>query len=338
MENFTTFSSASFSFRRELWISDFVIGNILLLVSVYLLVALVYHQLKVEKPLKETFSQLALGKKYRVLSKYTCIVIGVFSVLKCASHIGVNFAELNNVFSNKSVSPSDAAEIACHVLPQGSALAICFGYYFIYTFLWLRQSIFYTHSALKVLHNNKLKSFSIFILSSYFLTALSFFIAHLILVQHGFSKTTGFCLLQIEAGILTLYVQLLISWNVLSMVMQTSLLGLFVYPLLKQSSWYKNQQGMQNHRMLLLVKKAVVLASVCLVTDIFTVIYFTLMFDANSNNPSFIYTLNLVINHLLTIPCFGVWKKLLWPWRLKCHKIFSNTSVEKTLTSSQPRT
>ena len=315
MEHLTTSRNASFSFRRELWMSDFVIGNILLMVSVYFLAALLYHQIKVEKPLKETFFQLTLGKKYRVLSKYTCIVIGVFSVLKSASHIGIKFAELNNVFSNKSVSPSDAAEIACHILPQSNALAVCFGYFLIYTFLWLRQSIFYTHSTLKVLLNNKLKTFSLVILSSYFFTALSSFIAHLILVEYGFSKTTGFCVVQVEANIFTLFVQLLISWNVLSMVMQTLLLGLFVYPLLKQSSWYKNQQGQKNHRMLHLVKKAVVLASVCLVTDIFTVVYYTLVFDASSDNPSFIYTLNIIINQLVTIACFGFWKKLLWPWR-----------------------
>ena len=315
MKHLTTSRNASFSFRREIWMSNFVIGNILLMVSVYLLAALLYHQIKVEKPLKETFFQLTLEKKYRALSKYTCIVIGIFSVLRCASHIGVKFAELNNVFSNKSVPPSDAAEIACHVLPQGSALAMCFGYYFIYAFLWLRQSIFYTHSTLKVLLNSKLKTFSLVVLSSYFFTALSFFIVHLILVQYGFSKTTGFCVVQVEANILTLYLQLVIFWNVLSMVMQTLLLGLFVYPLLKQSSWYKNQQGIQNHRMLLLVKKAVVLASVCLVTDIFTMVSFNLVFNANSNNPSFIYILNQIINQLVTIACFGFWKKLLWPWR-----------------------
>ena len=337
MEHLTTFSNASFSFRRELWISDFVIGNILLMVSVYLLVALLYHHIKVEKPFKEKFFQLNIEKKYRMLSKYTCIVIGVFSVLKCASDIGRKFAELNTVFSNKSVLPSNAAEIACHVLPQGTGLTIIFGYYFIYTFLWIRQSIFYTHSALKGLHNNILKTFSLVILSSYFLSALSLSIVHLILFRYGFSKT-GFCLLQVEENIFTLYVQLLISWNVLSMVMQTLLLGLFVYPLLKQSSWYKNQQGIQNHRMLLLVKKAVVLASVCLVTDIFTVVSFILVFNTNSNNPLFIYALNLIINHLATIACFSFWKKVLWPWRLKCHKIFSHVSVDKTSTSSQSRT
>ena len=337
MEHRTTFSNASFSFRRELWISDFVIGNILLMFSVYLLVALVYHQIKIEKPLKKKFFRLNIEKKYRVLSKYTCIVIGVFSVLRCASDIGVKFAELNKIFSNKSVSPSNAAEITCHVLPQSNALAICFGYYFIYTFLWLRQSIFYTHSALKVLHNNKLKIFSFFILSSYFFTALSLSIGHLILARYGFNER-GFCVLQVEKNLFTLYLQFLISWNVLSMVMQTLLLGLFVYPLLKQSSWYKNQQGMQNYPILHLVKKAVVLASVCLVTDIFTVVSFTLIFDTNSNNSSFIYALNLIINHLVTIACFGFWKKLLWPWRLKCLEFFSHTAVDKTSTTSQPGT
>ena len=311
---FNDFQQCFFNFRQELWINDLVIGNILLIISVYLLVALVYHHVKIEKPLKSKFFQLTLEKKYRVLSKYTCIVIGVFSVLRCVGIIGVDFAEMNAVLSNMSVQqPTHHAEIVCKVLPRVSASAVFFGNVFVYVFLWFRQSIFYVHSTLKVLYNNKLKIFSCSVLLLYLFLAISLFVAHFILVQKALNKA-GACLIQIVADLFTLYLQLLTTWNILSIVMQISLLGLFMYPLLKQSSWNTNRQGMQNHRMLRLIKKSVILASVCLVTDIFIVVSFNLVFDTDSNNPSFIYALNLVINHLVIIVCFGFWKKLVWPW------------------------
>ena len=64
--------------------------------------------------------------------------------------------------------------------------------------------------------------------------------------------------------------------------MQVSLLGLFIYRLLKQLSRHKNQQGMQNYRMLRLVKKAVILASVFFVTDICALVSLALVYGEDT--------------------------------------------------------
>ena len=68
---------------------------------------------------------------------------------------------------------------------------------------------------------------------------------------------------------------------------------------------------MQNHRILQVVKNAVILASVSFVTDIFTMVSLNLVIDIAKNNPSFMYNVNLVINHLVTIGCFDLLGKLL---------------------------
>ena len=329
--------NASYTVNQKIWLSDLVISCILLLISFYLSAALVYHQIKVEKPLKAKFFQMKLETKYRVLSKYTCILIGIFSIIRCLFDIVVkSTVEWNAVFSNQSVQPTKADETACNVSLKMSVSALYFGNVFVYVYLWLRQSIFYVQSTLKVLYNNKLKAFSFFILVFYMIFGLSLFIAFSIVVRYVIN-TAGFCLFQAVANNDTSFIKLLTVWSCLSIVMQMSLLSLFIYPLLKQARWNKNPQGTGNHRMLRVVKKAVILASVCLVTDICTLIYVSLVISSGRNNErtNVVYSGNLVVNHLVTIACFGFWRKLLWPWSIKCQINNPSTIANVTSTSYQ---
>ena len=339
MENLTLYHNSSFKFRRGVWFSDFAFSCILLMVSLYLLIALVYHQIKVEKPLEAKFFRLTIENNFRVLSKYICLLIGIFTTIRSLCDIGLRILEWNAVFYNESLQPTNISTVACNVLPHISASAVCFGNVFVYVFLWLRQSIFYVHPSLKILYNNKLKAFSFSVLILYLLLGLSLFFTYLVIARYALNKA-GFCLPQIgiDSASDTVLIQLLISWNILSIVMQVSLLGLFIYPLVKQSSWNKNQQGMQNHRMLQLVKKAVILASVCLVTDICTLVSVSLVYGEDTNIPSFPYGVNLVINHLVTIACFSFWRKLFWPWRAQCCIIFSVTITGGSSSMTQQRT
>ena len=336
MENLTHFNNASYTFRYGIWMSDFVFSCILLMISLYLFVALVYHQIKVENFLIAKFFRLTLEKKYRALSKYTCIVIGLFSIIRCLCDIAVNFIEWNAVFFNDSVQPPASAGSACNVLSQASASALFCGNVFVYVYLWFRQSIFYVQSTLKVLYGNKIKAFSFFILVFYLVSGISLFIVYSILVQYALNNA-GFCQIQENKNSDASYVQPLIAWITLSMVMQISLLGLFVYPLLKQATWNKNQQGMQSNRTLQKVKKAVILASVSLVTDICSLVSLALVYGKNTNNPSLLYDVNLAINHLVTIACFSFWRKLFWPWRVQCGTI-SFVAVDENSFVSQQRT
>ena len=319
MENSTDFYNAFFMFSQGIWIFNFVLVCLVLMISLYLFVALAYHQIKVEEPMKSKFFQMTLEKKYRVLSKYSCIVIGVFLVIRSLGDIGISLLEWNAVFSNESVQPVNAAAIACSVLSHFSASAFVFGNLFVYVYLWLRQSIFYVQSTLKVLYNRKIKAFSVFILVFYLVSSLSICIAFTVLARIALNKA-GFCMFQANPNIDATYIKVLTAWNSLSIAMQILLLGLFVYPLLKQASWNKNQLGTQNHRMLRVVKKAVILASVCLVTDICALIYLNLSISSGTYylRTNTVYGVNAVINYLVAIACFGYWRKLLWPWSLKC--------------------
>ena len=319
MENSSYFNNASNTFNQGIWTTDLVFSSILLIISLYLLIALVYHQIKVEKPLETEFFRLTLEKKYRVISKYICILIGVFTVIHSLGDIVVKSAEWSAAFSIESVLSTNGAAIGCNVVTQVSVSALGTGNLFVYVFLWLRQSIFYVQPTLNALYNNKMKAFSVFILVFYVVFGLSLFIAFSIVVRYALNSA-GFCIIQPVVNNDTSFVLIMNAWNSLSIAMQVSLLGLFIYPLLKQATWNQNQLGTQNHRLLQVIKKAVVLASVCLVTDICTLIYVGLAISSGKNNQRtyVVYSGNLVVNYLVTIVCFGYWKKLLWPWSIKC--------------------
>ena len=156
---------------------------------------------------------------------------------------------------------------------------------------------------------------------------LSLLIAYSIVVRYVINKA-GFCLLQDVGNDDTWFIKLLTAWSSLSIVMQVSLLGFFVYPLLKQASWNKNQHATQNHRMLQVVKKSVIPA-------LFPA-YLHLAISKGSNNQeaNVVYSGNLVVNHLATIACLGYWRKLLWPWSLKCQINNPLTAVNKTAAST----
>ena len=302
MENLTDFNKTSFTFRRGVWINETAFNSVFVAVSLYLLIILVYYQVKIEKINKVKFLQLTLERKYVALSKYTCIAIAVLSVVWFLARLGFNTLEGFIVFPKRYMQQSSAIEAVCNT----SSRWICHivRQIFVYVFLWLRQSIFYVHSSLKVLYNTCLKVFSFSVLISYQYT----------------TKKAGFCQLQISSNDEISYLRILIAWNIASILMQLSLLGLFIYPILKQASWQnklsrkgKKKKSMKNIRVLRRVKKSINLALVCLSTDVLTAVSIRLAFKENTNTPLFMYGLNLVINHLVTIICFDYRKKLLWP-------------------------
>ena len=336
MENFTHFNKTSFTFERRVWISNIASKSIFFVISLYLLIALIYHQIIVEKHKEAKFLQLTLERKYVVLSKYTCIATAVFSTITFFSGFVLNTLEGNSAFSEKSTQQSSATEVGCYILPQIGSVAISLASLFVFFFLWLRQSIFYVHSSLKHLYTTCLKVFSFSVLIFFFLFGVCVvFTANLLIEVRYALNEAGLCQAQIRGGDAISYLQILIAWNVSSILMQMSLLGLFIYPILKQASWQnklfgkgkKEKKITTNNSTLRRVKKAVILASVCVITDILTA-FAVLQVFANNANTALMYEINLLINQLATIACFDYWKKLLWPWNRRGFTVSANTKNE----------
>ena len=312
-----------YRFRPGIWINDLVFSSFLALVSLYLAVALLYHQIKVEKRLKGGLFLLPIEKRYGVLSKCTCIAIAIASVIRHINSIGLLLVEGSAVYTNASMLQITAAGAVCDVLPPIGNVALTVGSGLVYLFLWFRQRVFYVHSSLKVLNNKYVTVFSFAVLFFWILFWISLIFAYFIKVHYRFD-TMGGCLF--EEGTDIPYAKIIIAWTAVSVLMQISLLGLFIYPIIKRTLW-RNQLSDGNVSLMRRVKKAVILASVCFGTDIFSIVILILVYEENANSAIFMYSVNLVINHLVTIVCFDHWKKLLLPWRMKCRKI--STSVAK---------
>ena len=284
-----------------------------MLVSFYLLMALAYHQLT--KTQTNKFSTLTIEQKYGVLSKYTCILIGFASFLRQSSLFADLLKEFYIVNYNLSLSQEAMIAPACKALPMLSNFALTIGTGMMFLFLWFRQRILYTHPSLKILSNKCLQIFSIGIIVVWLLFYIALFPSYFILVQFYYVAKIG-CI--VKGKTCDSYNNITISWVAVSILMQLSLLFLFIYPILTRTTRRGHQSNEQRSTALMRrVKKAIVLTSITLGTDIVTILMQTIFRTEYSISFVFHFGANLVINHLVTIACFDNWKQLLWPWTLR---------------------
>ena len=309
MENATECSDLRF--KLEYWISNIVICSFVFLIFLYVLLALLYHEIMLEKRRQIGFLQLSIEKRYHILSKYTCIFIATASLVLFVSLASYWPLEGIAIFSGSNQTA--AAETVCVVFPPIILAALTLGNGLVYSFLWLRQRVIYVHPSMKVLNNKCISVFSFVVLILWILFWMSLSIVYLIKVQYRLNGKIG-CI--IDKDFVQPYNEIVFAWTAGSILMQILLLCLFIYPIFKQARW-SNQQN--NHNLMRRVKKAVVFSSICLGTDITTiVVYLLFATECVANSTIWVYIINLLINHLITIGCFDHWKNLLWPWNVKC--------------------
>ena len=291
----------------------------LLGVSTYLLLALIFHKIKAEK-LRGEFLSLPLEKRYGMISAYICIIISIASVIRQANSLALKLIELHELAEEFEFEES-FIDKKCNILTTVSSCAATIGTGFVYLFLWFRQRALYVHPSLKILSNKVVKLISFSIIVVWLIIFVCLITSYFSLVQHRFEKIVG-CV--VDKSVYDSYTYLIISWSIVSIVMQIGLLFLFIYPIFKSSLWRSGlRQNEQNTSLFKRVKKAVALSSICLATDILTIILRPILITRNGSIVLSIFSTNLVINHLMTIACFDHWKELLWPWKF----CFKNTTL-----------
>ena len=331
MENISESNqNSSISFDQEIWLVDTIINGVLALISAYVLVALLFYKIKLEQRISERFLRLAPEKRYGVLSTYLCIFIAVASLLCQTNAFARKWIERSLVYANLSDSQLIMLENTCTIIPPLGNFAITLGSGMVYTFLWLRQRVFYIHPSLKVLNSRAIDIFSLSIIILWFVFYVSLYFAYFSLVHYHYIKELG-CV--VEEYALVDYRQLISTWTIASIVMQIVLLTLFIYPILKRTLWKGQLNSDRNICLLKRVKKAVILTSVCLGSDIAAVVATVLLLQEDTSNVIFVYGVNLAINLLVTVACFDHWKKLLFPWHAK-----PETGTRTTSSVSNPPT
>lgn len=208
----------------------------------------------------------------------------------------------------ESFHPTWNQELVCQVSTSIIAVALIGIIGFVSVFLWIRQRVFYIHPSLKILNNKCLKFLSYLSLRFWILSTTSITTSYFVLIRYKLVKNVGCVTINHQNSV---YLKnILLSFIACSTVVQTMLLGLFIYPILKQVSW-KVKTKRNNKKLLIRVKKAVALTSICFSTDVlcFLIAYIFQRFSYFN-----IYTFNLLTNFVVSLFYFDHWKILFWPW------------------------
>ena len=339
MENSTNSSeSVDFTFRLDIWTLDTAFDGILIVISLYLLLALLFHQLKIEQPRKKRFFSLSIEQKYGVLSKYVCIMISVTSFLRQSISFAGLWIDYYIVHNNLTVSQQAMIEPSCKALPTLINLALTIGTALVFLFLWFRQRIFYIHPSLKILSNKCLRTFSFGIIIAWVPFYIALYLAYFILVRFHFVENIG-C--RVKKETFNSYTYLTLCLAAISILIQILLLFLFIYPILKRSAWISHQKSQHSSDVLMKrVKKAIILALIAFATDILSILANILLGVESGTKPTFDFGVNLIVNHLVTIICFDYWRQLIWPWNLNSKSRSVNSFVDESpsKTEANPRT
>ena len=312
MKNRSNATDDMFSFIPELWTANLVISAILTVFSIYISAALIYHYVRVQRSKNEGFLMLSLEKKFSVISRCICIFIAVISVIRNINSIALLALEKVAV-DNKTMLPTNVMQNACKVLPRVGISAVTLGTGLVYLFLWFRQRVFYIHPSINILNNRWVRGISMSIILVWFFYYIPSTLCYFTLVQYQFNEEGG-CLVDNLTS--RNYLFIIISWLIVSVIMQIALLGLFIFPIIKRTLW--GNEEMSRHSMLLQrVKKAIIITIICLISDILSASVTWFLQRPNVTSLFVLYSLNLTINHLATVACFDNWKLMILPWNFK---------------------
>lgn len=331
MENISKDFNASATYREEVWIADVAITTAMTLVSIYIAVALLYHEIYIENRSKVGFSMLVTERKTAIISKYICIVIALVSIINQLSSVGILWIEMMVTRHNITENQKEQIDSACQILPKLENTAAVLGTGFVYLFLWFRQRILYVHPCMTDVNNIVVKIinfFLIFIWVIYFISSLA---CYCIFIEYELVYDSGCFLIESDVSI---YFVMVVTWVALSVFLQIVLLGLFIFPIVKKSSWLS--RNMIGESLLHRAKKAVVLTAICLGSDLLSAVLVAVLNNHYVDTAFFIYNLNLLVNYFVTIACFDHWKSLLWPWT-KSKSSSARLSLQSTKTMIELR-
>ena len=299
------------------FILNVVICCILTAFSLYLLITLLYLENENKSNMNRrnlNFWRLFKQKEYGLLFKKTCICLAFATFIRNLSTVGGQIM-YGLLLYDEQFMTKDSVQAICNVLPLVGhmAIAVCGGSIIIA--LWFRQSIFYFDSTTKIMIKSKFaKPFNYFVFGFYVMFWCCTSLAYLIIVRYTGTKV-GTCIVE-DQNQSSYYALITISWMIISILMQISLLGLFIYPIyfMRKDPDLKQNEQIPSNRLRESVNKAAVLASICVATDLLTIAILTILYVKKIfEYRLFLYNINLVINQFVTVCYLHDWKKILWP-------------------------
>ena len=305
-----------FLFRHSIWLIDFIVAAVVLVVSFYLIVTLTYHWLKCRR--ENHRAHRSREHQLSNITKKICIAVAIMTFLYQILSIGYLLLEMRVTGQNLEVF-LETLTLLCKILPRARVSVLIIATALIYLFLWERQRVFYINPSLKTLNSKSVRATSYLVLTFWIIYFIPVVIVYCVMVQYELQHPEG-C--RATRNSLLRYRNIIVSWHCLSVLMQIALLGLFINPMfnrlliLNQNKRKKTGSVRKNSvsRLMSRIRRAVILTFVCLISDILSGISVILLFRLNTNNFSFPYNINLIVNLLAVIGCFDNWKSIMWPW------------------------
>ncbi|CAK8683644.1 unnamed protein product [Clavelina lepadiformis] len=303
-----------------IWIADISIIVTLSTISLYVVIALIFHYLRLR------FSQnvVADGKasyerNFTNVTKALCIVIAVISVIHNVLRMWMLIIEKQVIYDHKKYYSVSTLEEICRNVPRTQIFVLLIGTGLVYVFLWARQRVFYINPSLRILNSTPLKILSYLTIGVWLVYFVSSTVIYCAIV-HYHSAPLGSC--QVHPQSIFVFRDIIISWVLVSVVMQVFLLGLFVYPIIKRTSivaHLKAKKGgfeskSSQKRLHARMKRAMILTCICLISDVISAAITVVLYRRSTNNSIIPYHLNLVVNLFATVGCFDNWREMLWPW------------------------
>ena len=288
---------------------NFGINGFVATISFYLLILLTFHLIKIN--LKNDLCNSTPEKLRATTLKIICFFVALLVLVRSLTQFG--FLRLNyyfNISGNLSENERADADTICSAVIIISDLTLIFGTGLVYVFLWLRQRIFFMYPELKKLSNNCVKIFSTAVLVVWLLYFAVVAIRYLLFVRYHFSLSKACETVDKQANDEIL--RIVISWVIMTVLMEISLLGLFLFPLLKRKNWRKKsiKKSKLTSILVMRIKKATALALIAALSDVAA---FIVSVENGGPITSAAFNLNMLIDLLGAIGCFDYWRSLLFP-------------------------
>lgn len=292
---------------------SFVISGAVALLAAYILVVLIIHLTKLK--VKKLLFGSSREKRQATISRLLCLFVAFLTLMRSLSVFGfIKIGYFLTFGDDLSDEQKEEANVTCSAIMFVSDLSLTIGTGSVYVFLWIRQRIFYVYPELEALSNRFVRVFSVVVIIMWFIYYFFAIITYIITVRFVFDPIYVCNPVNEDAN--NWIGLILISWLIATLLMEVSLMGLFVFPLLKRESWRKkNVKGTGSGSASLLlhrVKKAVILTMVTAVSDILA---FIIGFTVGGPLAAGLFNVNMLTNLLAAIGCFDHWRSMLGPWR-----------------------
>lgn len=318
--NGTTEKSSGIQFDAK-WISYQGVTSVFSLLCIYLTVALMYHQYRSSTGSKQkqrdnwntaTFprnrgnhnsgsSRSAIGQSSKG-SRRRFITLQVMTVLSAV------LVTIRSLSEQLTLFYGNASDYHCSVIPTIHIVFYAAPIATLYSALWLRQRIMYLHPCIKSNSPPAVRVISWLILLLMVigatLTALIF------TLTISYKKGEDMCIKHDVLPMVVPWILILIFTS----AFQIMLLGLFIFPLVKQTQDMRSANVITHGPSFRsAIWRATIATSVCIISDT-TAFVVTLLTEGQPIVSNLTYDLNLIVNLICIVCCFSNWRERIFPF------------------------